>query len=192
MLGRIFYSIKKSALHRKDLGNVSLQLKIDSVTDLTPSSLQRDGIRVLVLDFDGVLAPHGYQKPGAMVRHWLEDLLSSGCLQTIYIYSNKPTEERRRYFEVHHPPVRFVRNARKKPYPDGLAKIIKEEGIEPEALLMVDDRLLTGILASIIVRCSSALVRRPLVDFSHATVAELFFAALRLCERLAISAAGKI
>jgi uncharacterized protein len=183
MLARAIYSICNAIIHRDELYRVAFYESIECVTDMNDFVLSRKQIMVLALDFDGVLAPRGYHEPVFAVKQWLDSVINKGRFKRIYIYSNGPTESRKRYFEIHYPEVKFLSKVRKKPYPDGLYEIAELEGIPTAEIAIVDDRLLTGILAAIIAGSSSIFIRKPLIDYSKNTVAELFFTTLRFIER---------
>jgi predicted HAD superfamily phosphohydrolase YqeG len=51
-------------------------------------------------------------------------------------------------------------------------------------VLVIDDRLLTGVLAGVLAGCQVRLVRDPIIQWWGNMRAELGFAALRLIERL--------
>ena len=42
-----------------------------SILTIDPITLHSDGVKVLALDFDGVLAPHGLAAPAAPAEEWL-------------------------------------------------------------------------------------------------------------------------
>jgi uncharacterized protein len=162
------------------------------LSDMNPEVDFKEYIKVLALDFDGVLAPHGYPEPSGAMKLWLDKAHESGRFGRIYVYSNKPSESRKRYFQENYPEFSFVSNVRKKPYPDGLFKIMEQEGVAPESVLMVDDRLLTGILAAAIAGTSSLYIAKPLADFSYNPLKETVFATLRFVERWVIFVIGRI
>jgi len=155
-----------------------------TVLDLDPRKLRDEGISVLALDFDGVLAPHGAGAPLASARQWLATCSDVFGEQNIFILSNKPTEERRQWFGRHFPRMRFIGGVRKKPFPDGLDMIGAMSGAAPAAILMVDDRLLTGCLAAILAGARPAYISAPCISFRLRPCAELFFMLLRSAERL--------
>ena len=147
---------------------------------------------VLALDFDGVLAPHGYPKPVDAATAWIKDLVTSGRYKRVYIYSNKPTDARKLFFAELSPEIRFVNNQRKKPYPDGLKFIAEQEGIAPSNVIMVDDRLLTGILAAVIAGSSRKYISQPIKDYKYNTFSEIFFSVLRFLEVQIITFTAKL
>lgn len=186
MIARTLYSLKYSIRNRKMLLRVLRHGGIQSVLQISYSMPKS----VLVLDFDGVLAPHGYPKPVDEVTTWLKELVSSQKYKRVYIYSNKPTEARKLFFAGLSTEIRFVSNQRKKPYPDGLKFIVEQEGVVPSNVIMVDDRLMTGILAAIIAGTSWLYVSRPLKDYRFNTVSEIFFTTLRYAESQTIRVLG--
>lgn len=155
-----------------------------SILTLAPASLQRDGIRALALDFDGVLAHHGAPCPIPAAIEWLKECQAVFGGDKIFILSNKPTEGRRQWFAEHFPGFRFISGVRKKPYPDGLQKTGALAGVPLPSILMVDDRLLTGCLAALAAGASPCYIRTPYVSFHHRPCAELFFMTLRVTERI--------
>ncbi len=137
---------------------------------------------MLVLDFDGVLAPHGALAPLPEV----EEFLVKACQHStngVYILSNKPMMERIDYFAQHFPSIKFI-IAKKKPYPNGLQEITFKAKVKPEELVLVDDRLLTGGLAAILAGTQFLYVRKPFIDYRAKPFKEVCFQCLRLLERL--------
>ena len=155
-----------------------------SILTLDPALLRKDGIRALALDFDGVLSPHGFPAPLPEAKEWLTRCAAVFGGDRIFILSNKPTNERRRWFGEHFPESRFISGVRKKPFPDGLNRIGELARVPLSAILMVDDRLLTGCLAAINAGALPLYVRRPYVSLGHRPLVELFFMLLRAGERV--------
>ena len=141
---------------------------------------------MLALDFDGVLSPHGFPAPIPEAQEWLYRCAALFGAANIFILSNKPTDERRRWFAEHCPGISFISGVRKKPFPDGLKKTGELSGVPLSAILMVDDRLLTGCLAAINAGALPCYVRRPYSSFRYRPFAELFFMMLRISERVFI------
>ncbi|GFE60257.1 YqeG family HAD IIIA-type phosphatase [Geobacter sp. AOG2] len=169
---------------RKELGRVLRETRPDSsIASLDPARLAADGIAALALDFDGVLAPHGFPAPLPEAREWLTRCSAVFGADRIFILSNKPTEARKAWFGEHFPGIRFISGVRKKPYPDGLQKVQELAHVPLSAILMVDDRLLTGCLAALNTGARPLYIRRPYRSFRHRPLAELFFALLRAGER---------
>lgn len=152
--------------------------------DLKPEALHDRGIEGLALDFDGVLAPHGAEEPLDEVAQWLQECCRVLGPEKIVILSNRPTEGRRAMLEQRFPGIRLISGVRKKPYPDGLKKTGELTGVPLSAILMADDRLLTGCLAALLTGAIPFYVRAPFVRLRGNLRKELFFMALRSLERL--------
>lgn len=157
-----------------------------SIRTLDPALLKGEGIKALALDFDGVLAPHGFPAPLPAAEEWLTRCVACFGADKVFILSNKPTEGRRRWFGEHFPHIRFISGVRKKPFPDGLARISELAEVPLSAILMVDDRLLTGCLAALNAGARPLYVSHPSVSLMHRPMAELFFMLLRSGERALI------
>ena len=171
--------------HRRELKRLVVSTPTGTgLLVLDPKGLHTSGIRVLALDFDGVLAGHGAPVPLPEAVAWMKrcEVLFGG--DRMFILSNKPTEERKKWFAEHFPAMRFISGVRKKPYPDGLDKVAELAGVPPSSIMMVDDRLLTGCLAALGAGARPCYIRRPYACFSFRPFAELFFWKLRVLERL--------
>jgi predicted HAD superfamily phosphohydrolase YqeG len=161
-----------------------------NVLGLAPHDLRNGGIRVLALDFDGVLAPHGAPLPLPVAERWMERCAAVFGEANIFILSNRPTDERRRWFKSRFPSMRFISGVRKKPFPDGLERVAELAAVPPSAILMVDDRLLTGCLGALVAGARPAYIRVPYVSLRQRPLAELIFILLRTCERLLVRLGG--
>jgi predicted HAD superfamily phosphohydrolase YqeG len=154
-----------------------------TILELDPEQFAATGICAIALDFDGVLAPHGAAVPLPETIAWMTRCAAAIGGERMFILSNKPTDERRSWFADHFPTLRFISGVRKKPYPDGLLKTAQLADVPPAAILMVDDRLLTGCLAALHAGARPCYIRTPYASFSHAPLAETVFALLRRTER---------
>lgn len=149
-------------------------------------ALKTEEISVIVLDFDGVLAPWGAERPIPEMVTWMDRCVSSLGVEHVFVLSNGPSRTRKEFFLERYPGVGFVSGVRKKPYPDGLHAILETTQVEPQGVLMVDDRLFTGALAACLAGVKVAYVPCPLVNIWLHPVRELFFMALRGLERCLI------
>lgn len=173
--------------HRRELRRLlDATLPGTGILELDPDALYNSGITVLALDFDGVLAHHGAPYPLPDAIAWMKRCESVFGGGQIFILSNKPTEGRRKWFAEHFPAMRFISGVRKKPFPDGLNKTGELAGTPLSAILMVDDRLLTGCLAALVSGARPCYIRRPYASFRYRPYAELFFLLLRNGERLLV------
>ncbi len=185
MINRILFTLKNVLAKRENLRLFVKDpaLSCSRVLDISPQLLRNKEIAILVLDFDGVLAPHNGPKLLPDVFNWLKDLeLNWPC--PIYIFSNKPLPEREAYFQVHFPKVGFIKNVARKPFPDGLLQLQKESQIPGRQILMVDDRLLTGILAALLAETQALWIKKPYQNFKVHPFKETWFHLLRIMDRL--------
>jgi len=170
---------KKSAL-QVVVRTQEFQLK--TLTDLDLTALAAQGIEILVLDFDGVMAPHGDIAPHPVVAKWLTSVLSSFPGKVV-VLSNQPLEARITYLKQHFPTLIWHQAEYKKPYPDGLLDICQQHDCVPEACLLVDDRLLTGGLAASLAGTGVRWVTQPYINISAHPFVERWFALLRWLEK---------
>ena len=118
------------------------------------------------------------------LNEWLKASLQAFGKDKVCILSNKPTETRYLYFLENFQGLEFIRVIKKKPYPEGLLYILQKMQLEPKELLVIDDRLLTGILAAVLVGARGCLITKPWVCLSRRPIQESLFIVLRKLERL--------
>ncbi|MCX7123807.1 MAG: HAD hydrolase-like protein [Gammaproteobacteria bacterium] len=182
---RFNYTLIQSFKYRKKLAlYLNPNDQLNQVSSLTATDLNNMQIKALALDFDGVLAPHGDIAPLTAIELWLKNL-SNDWKGQIFILSNKPFQEREHYFKTYFPEIQFIKNVAKKPYPDGLNKITLLAQCESQEVLMIDDRLLTGMLAASI-SGTKGLLLNPALKKPGLHPHELFFALLRRLDRFLI------
>lgn len=160
---------------------------INCLLDVTREHLEALNITLLVLDFDGVMASHGEKTPRPEVLSWLTKLMQSWPGLKLAILSNKPLAERQAFFSAYYPEIIFKLAADKKPYPTGLQELAKQCDIPVSRVLLIDDRWLTGMLASLLAGAQGLYIQKPYVNFRARPVTESFFALLRALERLFLS-----
>jgi len=168
MLSRICYALKTAWHYKARLKSYALnpKLQLAKVTDLSSAALRAQNVRPEVIE-------------------WLKALLQEFAGHTVYIWTNKPTQVRQAYFSQNFPEIVFVMAKRKKPYPDALQQILQHSGLMPAQLLLVDDRLTTGILAAISCNIQAYLLTKPYINFWARPCTELWFIYLRWLERVA-------
>lgn len=188
MLKRSSYTLAKMRQYKPQLREIvySSIWQAPRVIDIDPAKLKSNGIKVLALDFDGVLSPHGDPEPLPEVKQWLDHCADVFGAGNMYILSNKPLLIREEFFRQHYPGLHWVSGVRKKPYPDGMLRIIEQAQVKPEEIALVDDRLLTGILATLIAKTRCVYISRAYRRFSGNFVRESFFSMLRAVEKLLI------
>ena len=183
-LEKIVFAISESNDHRADLKKVlkDKTLSIQTLSDLDPKILYEQGIRVVVFDFDGVLTPHGDLVIEAKDLLKLQAFCEVFTQPNILIWSNNPVPARMRFLQEHFPGVSWLDGV-DKPNPESLQRLIHAKGCDPKVVLMIDDRLLTGILAGILAGTQVRLVKKPKIRLKGNLSAELGFIILRAIER---------
>ncbi len=186
MFARFQYTALMGWRYRKILRGYrqNAAMQVDTVLDLEAIALQQQGIRAIIFDFDGVLAPHGAEKPLRAVEAWLRSCVDHFGFGRLFVLSNQPTMGRAAYFEKYFPGIAFVWPKRKKPFSDGVREILDHLPLAPNQVLLVDDRLLTGLLAAAVEGVAGCYVQRPWVCFRKQPMAELFYQCLRGVERV--------
>ncbi len=194
----LFFILTKFCKYRKLLkqclinNNFAQEFSIDQIISLDLNSLKNNNIEVLVLDYDGVLCEQGEIKPLPQVIAWLERALLVFGEHKIFILSNNPLLARQEFFNKYfNNQIIFIKN-KPKPYPDGIAEIYDYlqsylgRSQEKSHMLIIDDRLSTGILAAKIFGIASCLVLNPYTNIRKQFVIEYWFIFLRKLERLII------
>lgn len=181
---RWFYTLQQAWQYRFGLREIAKHSLCQATLDLTPAYLHTHHIRILILDFDGVLAPHGEVQALPEIVTWLNHCLTAKPDMMVFILSNKPHPEREHYFRQYFPTFHFVKNVRKKPYPDGILSILNQTGLSATEAIMVDDRLLTGILAAQIAGVHGFYVTKCYHNWKKYPFRELFFTFLRKLEKI--------
>jgi predicted HAD superfamily phosphohydrolase YqeG len=155
--------------------------------DVSPETWYAQGIRVLVLDFDGVLSVYEGDSPLLEVDTWLsaaEKIFGDA----IFVLTNLPTPERQALFDTRYPGIHLVRAARKKPYPDGIQAVLDKTGCEAHQLLLVDDRLLTGIVLAVSMGVRGCWVTKPYQNFDLHPIKERYVTVLRYLDQCCLKA----
>jgi uncharacterized protein len=188
MLVRTLYALRQGWHHRHALATLAHTTPVQQNTlSQKPVDIRDQGIKVVILDFDGVLAPHGEAHVTAALESWLDACVTEFGAAQIFILSNKPLPVRLAYFAQRYPGVRCISACAKKPYPAGLYAIHQLTGQAPEAHVLLDDRLLTGALAAYIAGSRIIYIKNPLRNFAQRPITETFFQCLRLSERALLS-----
>jgi hypothetical protein len=184
---RIGFAIAQGLRHRRALREIlALGSAAPALATLSPGQIAAPDL-VLILDFDGVLAPHADDTPTPVMATWLAEAVRQLGPERVFLLSNRPRPARAAWLAAHCPGVRLIHGVAKKPYPHGLQRIAEMAGVPPERVILVDDRLLTGGLAAVLAGARCHYVRRPLIRLWRRPVRESFFQCLRLAERLLIA-----
>ena len=109
--------------------------------------------------------------------------IASFGFENISLFSNKPFVARRDVLNRLFPQIQFIIGVPKKPYPDGLVALQKNTAAALNEILLVDDRLLTGMLAVCLSGVRGIYIKQPYQDFKVNPMRESFFELLRRAER---------
>lgn len=184
LIPRIFYTIQKLRLHRQDIAKIYQYTPAQQSTlDIDPDTLKKTGVNVVVLDFDGVLAAHGEPYPNKDIEVWLQKCVNVFGVSNLFILSNKPLPERVYYFGRYFQGIQVIQKVRKKPYPDGLEKVMALTQQPAQAHILIDDRLLTGCLSAVIAGAQACYITAPYANYKKRLISELFFMGLRWLEK---------
>lgn len=115
----------------------------DSLTDITPALLEREGIRLLMLDFDNTVVPYTTDVPTADMEVWLRCMIRVGVRLCVVSNSKKPRVRRfcRKYG------IPCVTHAGK-PGTRGIREAMAEFGAEPGECALVGDQIFTDTLGA--------------------------------------------
>jgi uncharacterized protein len=185
MIAQLYYIGQSAWRYRKVLAHYAQHsaLQAKTLLDIDLEALKKQGIQGLILDFDGVLAAHAAPRPLAVMEDWLRKALTVFEPNQLFILSNQPTEARQAYFQTYFPGIRFVCPQRKKPFIDGIQIVLDTLGVAPKQVFLVDDRLLTGILAALIAGIQGCYVTAPWMDWKKRPFSEAWYYLLRRAER---------
>ena len=184
-LEQMIFAIFEAKDHRAELKKVLKDpaLSVNSIADLNPQALHDQGVRVVIFDFDGVLAPHDHltltETDLAQLRVFCDIFEQTN----IFIWSNNPIPARMRWLQEQFPHIVWL-EGEQKPSPDCLQQLIQTKNYEPKTVLMIDDRLLTGVLAGILAGTQVRLIKKAKVRLKGNLKAESGFILLRWVERM--------
>ena len=180
MIDRCYFALLQAYRYRDRLKQVNHE-RIHALSDLPVSTLT--ALKVLILDFDGVMGSHGEAAATSAVVTWCEKVHATLPNLKFYLLTNNPFPERTQFLQSHLPFIDWLPVHRKKPYPDGITAILEAEKIPARDALLVDDRLLTGALAAAIAGIQCLLIDKPVTNFWKRPIKEGFFGCLRFLER---------
>lgn len=133
------------------------EMVTDAVTDLSPKFLRKNGIRLLMMDFDNTLMPYTINTPTNAVEDWLRAMIQDGF--PICVVSNSRRPRVREFCEKYG--IACFTDARK-PFSCGIRQCLEHYGLKPEECALVGDQIFTDTLGA---NCSG--VRSILVNAIH-------------------------
>lgn len=141
--------------------------------DLTPSVLQEDGIRALLLDIDNTLAPYEQPEPDDALRAWLASLSAAG-IGVAFVSNNDDARVELFNRTLGLPAYPHA----KKPLKSGVRRALAALGATPAETALMGDQIFTDVGAVRASRLARAYTVPPIRDKR-----DLFTRLKRLCER---------
>lgn len=129
-------------------------MMVSSIIQLTPECLKKQGIRLLMLDFDNTIVPYTTDVPIEPMRKWLNEMLESDV--KICIVSNSRNERVKRFCEKHG--LTCITHA-KKPFFKGIRECMDLYGMKPEECALAGDQIYTDTLGANCCGVRSILVK---------------------------------
>ena len=126
----------------------------DAVTDLTPELLRRQGIELLMLDFDNTVVPYTTDIATEEMDRWLRDMLRSDV--QVCVVSNSRKDRVKIFCQGYGIPC--ITHA-KKPFPKGIRECLGRFGKRPEQCALAGDQIFTDTMGANGTGVRSILVR---------------------------------
>ena len=131
---------------------------VEAVYDLTVQSLQKQGIKAVLVDLDNTLIAWNNPDGTVEMKQWLHDLRDAG-IRIIVVSNNTPKRVKRAVEKLD---IDYVYWALK-PFTLGINRAMKHFHYEKDQVVMVGDQLMTDIRAAHRAGIRSILVK-PLVQ----------------------------
>ena len=113
------------------------------LADLPLEALHRQGIRLLMLDFDNTIVPYTTDQPTAEMAAWIQAAKQSGLQLCVVSNSKKPrVQQVCRRMEIP-----WQTNA-KKPMAQGIRRCMERFGQPPQACALCGDQIFTDVLGA--------------------------------------------
>ena len=108
-----------------------------ALTQISPEYLHRQGIRLLMLDFDNTIVPYTTDTPSPEMEQWLHDLAQSGI--QICVVSNSKKDRVKTFCSRYG--LACISHARK-PFQKGIGQCLRQYGIPPSQCALVGTRFI--------------------------------------------------
>ncbi len=120
------------------------QVYCPSIYALSVEALQKNGIRLVLLDLDNTLLPYRSLTPSADLRHWLSALQEANIQPFILSNSRKPTRVSTVAADLSLPFLAWAGKPKRK----GFRKALLDMNASPAETIMVGDQIFTDILGA--------------------------------------------
>jgi len=116
---------------------------VRDIYEITPESLKKDAIRLLLMDLDNTMAPYHVHVPSAGLKKWVDSMKEAGI--EIFILSNNRGMRPKIFAEALG--VEYVNRA-KKPSTDVLFRVLERKRLAREQVMLVGDQIYTDMLCA--------------------------------------------
>ena len=124
------------------------------LTDLTPTFLQEQNIRLLMLDFDNTIVPYTTSTPTEKMDQWLKCMMQSEI--RLCVVSNSKRDRVKIFCEQYG--LDCITHA-KKPFSKGIKECLAKYHVKPENCAIVGDQIFTDTLGGNCTGLTSILVK---------------------------------
>ena len=125
-----------------------------SLTDITPEFLRKQGIDLLMLDFDNTIVPYTTNVPTPDMEIWLRCMVRVGV--KLCVVSNSRKQRVQVFCRKYGIPC--ITHS-KKPFSKGIRECLEMFGLEPERCALVGDQIFTDTLGANCAGLRSILVK---------------------------------
>jgi HAD superfamily phosphatase (TIGR01668 family) len=113
------------------------------LTDVTPEFLQRQGIKLLMLDFDNTIVPYTTNIPTMEMEHWLSEMSKSDI--QLCVVSNSKRDRVKNFCRNYG--IDCITHANK-PFPKGIEECRVKYGLDSRECALVGDQIFTDTLGA--------------------------------------------
>ena len=125
-----------------------------ALTDLTPAFLEKQNIRLLMLDFDNTIVPYTTNIPTRKMMSWLTRM--DMCGVKMCVVSNSKNDRVKKFCAEYG--IDCITHA-KKPFSRGIRQCLERYRLPPEECALVGDQIFTDTLGANCAGVRSVLVK---------------------------------
>ncbi len=126
----------------------------DAITDLTPGFLEKQGIRLLMLDFDNTIVPYTTNHPTEKMAAWLRVMTESSI--QVCVVSNSHNDRVKIFCKENG--LDCITHA-KKPFSKGINECLARYGLPSDECALAGDQIYTDVLGGNCAGAKSILVK---------------------------------
>ncbi len=126
----------------------------DAITDLTPGFLKKQGIRLLMLDFDNTIVPYTTNHPTDEMVQWLKMMTESSV--QVCVVSNSKKDRVKVFCKACG--IDCITHA-KKPFSRGIKECLTRYQLPGESCALAGDQIFTDVLGANCAGVKSILVK---------------------------------